>query len=100
MNFSYFGMTNNTSVSMSGNAAFTGVIYAPNAALTLGGGGSNPYDFVGAAIAKTVNMNGHYNFHYDEALAKYGPSKGYVVTTWNEMSPQEVRGLATTVYAQ
>ena len=95
MNFTYYGLTNNTKVEMGGNASFIGVVYAPNADLTLSGGGSSTAaDFTGAGIAKTVLMNGHYNFHYDEALRKYGPSKGYVVTSWNEMSPQEVRGLA------
>lgn len=90
LNFSYYGLTNNTSLSLSGNAAFTGVIYAPNADFTLGGGGNNTYDFVGASITKTATMNGHFNFHYDEALSKFGPMRGYVVTSWNEMSPTEV----------
>ena len=70
---------------------FTGALYTPSADFTLGGGGSTTTDFIGAAIVKTVGMNGHYNFHYDEALSKYGPNKGYVVTSWNEMSPGEVR---------
>lgn len=91
--FYYYGLPSNTGVSMSGNAAFTGVIYAPGADLTLGGGGTNTYDFVGASISKTVTMNGHYNFHYDEALATYGPSRGFVITSWNEMAPQDVASL-------
>ena len=41
-NFVYYGLPTNTSLSMSGNAAFTGAIYAPSAAFTLGGGGSFP----------------------------------------------------------
>jgi hypothetical protein len=94
MNFIYYGLPSNTSLSMSGNTAFTGVIYAPSADFSLGGGGSTDYDFVGASITKTVTMNGHFNFHYDEALSKYGPMRGFVVTSWNEMSPQEVAGLA------
>ncbi|MDB6031711.1 MAG: hypothetical protein JWM16_2049 [Verrucomicrobiales bacterium] len=94
LNFIYYGLPSNTSLSFSGNAAFTGVIYAPNATFTMNGGGSSTYDFVGASITKTVTMNGHFNFHYDEALSKYGPARGFVVTSWNEMSPQEVAGLA------
>lgn len=82
--FMYYGLPSNTSVSFSGNASFTGVIYAPSAALSLGGGGSNTYDFVGASISSTVTMNGHFNFHYDESLANIGPSRGYVVTSWTE----------------
>lgn len=83
--FAYYGLPTNTSVSFSGNAAFTGTIYAPSAALTLGGGGNNTYDFVGSAIASTATMNGHYNFHYDEMLGRTGASRGYVATSWNEL---------------
>lgn len=86
--FQYFGLPSNTSLSFSGNATFVGVIYAPNAAFTLGGGGNNIYDFVGASISDTVKMNGHFNFHYDEALARNGPGRGYVPNSWDEVDPQ------------
>ena len=84
-NFFYYGLPTNTSLSMSGNAAFTGVIYAPSAALTLGGGGSSDYDFVGASITSSVKMNGHYTFHYDENLGNTGPRRGLTITSWNEI---------------
>jgi len=32
-----------------------------------------------------VTMNGHMNFHYDEALKDWGPDLGYVVSDWNEL---------------
>jgi len=93
-NFAYYGLPSNTNLSLSGNAAFTGTIYAPSAAFTMNGGGtSSTNDFTGASITKTVRFNGHYNFHYDEALGKYGPPRGYVVTSWNEMTPGEVNTL-------
>ncbi|MCL4179883.1 MAG: hypothetical protein KJ072_19320 [Verrucomicrobia bacterium] len=85
LNFWYLGLPQNTSLDLSGNAAFTGVIYAPSADFSLGGGGSDTIDFIGASITKTVKMNGHYNFHYDEALAKNGPINAYIVTSWNEL---------------
>jgi hypothetical protein len=84
-NFSYYGLPSNTSISLSGNAAFTGVIYAPNAALTMGGGGSTSYDFVGASVTGSVRLNGHYTFHYDEAVGRNGPAKGCIVTSWREL---------------
>jgi hypothetical protein len=90
LNFIYYGLPSNTSLSFAGNAAFTGAIYAPNADFSLNGGGNNTYDFVGASVTKTATMNGHFNFHYDEALSKFGPMRGYVVTSWNEMTPAEV----------
>ncbi len=83
--FSYFGLPTNTSLSLGGNASFTGAIYAPSAEFHLGGGGSDSYDFAGASVTASVKMNGHFKFHYDEALGKFGPRRGYVVTSWNEM---------------
>jgi hypothetical protein len=88
--FGYWGMKSNTTVSISGNAAFTGTIYAPDAALTMNGGGNNTYDFVGATISNTVKMNGHFQFHYDEALGKIGPRSGYTITSWNEIASSEL----------
>ena len=82
--FYYFGMPQNTSVNFSGNFSFTGVIYAPNADFQIGGGGSDVYDFVGASVTKTVRMNGHYRFHYDENLRNNGMGRGYIATFWKE----------------
>jgi hypothetical protein len=84
-NFFYWGLNSNTSLSLSGNSAFTGVIYAPYADFTLGGGGSTPYDFVGASVTGTVRLNGHYNFHYDESLAGLDINRVPVITSWNEI---------------
>ena len=84
MSFALYGLPTCTSISLGGNAALSGTVYAPQAAFALGGGGNNPYDFVGASVSKTVTMNGHYNFHYDENLAVVGPSRGYVPTSWAE----------------
>jgi len=84
-NFFFWGLNSCTSLSLSGNAAFTGVIYAPYAAFTLGGGGNDPYDFVGASLTDSVSLNGHYNFHYDESLANLNDNGMVVVTSWNEI---------------
>lgn len=83
-NFYYYGLPSNTELKLSGNASFTGAIYAPNAAFTLGGGGNNTYDFVGASVTKSVKMNGHFNFHYDENLARIGSYRGFIPTLWTE----------------
>ena len=71
-NFQYYGLSSNTSVSLSGNRSFVGVIYAPGAALSLSAGGADTYHFVGAAVAKTITVNGHWSFHYDENLLRAG----------------------------
>ena len=85
LHFQYFGLPTNEYISMVGNADFTGVIYAPNAQLKLGGSGKDEYDLVGATVTETVTLNGHMNFHYDEALTDWGPDLGYVVNGWNEI---------------
>ena len=84
-NFFFFGLPSLTSLSFSGNAAFIGAIYAPNADFSLNGGGNNTVDFIGASVSSTVTMNGHMNFHYDENLGRIGPRRLYLITSWNEM---------------
>jgi hypothetical protein len=86
MNFSYYGTTNNTSISFSGNASLTGTIYAPEADVSMGGGGNNTYDVVGSVIGNTVSLNGHFNFHFDENLLAAGPTY-YVANSWRELGP-------------
>jgi hypothetical protein len=84
VNFIFYGTTNLTSVTLSGNSAFIGAIYAPEATLNLNGGG-NSNNLMGSAIVKSASMNGHYDFHYDEALSKFGPPKGFVANSWQEL---------------
>ena len=84
LNFTYYGLASNTSLKMSGNGAFAGSLYAPQAHLQLGGGGNNKLDFIGGAVVNTAFINGHFNFHYDEALARLGPRRWYVPNSWNE----------------
>lgn len=71
--FYYFGLPSNTSIQLAGNGGFVGTIYAPQAAFALGGAGSDLRDSIGASVTKSVKMNGHFNFHYDENLKRLGP---------------------------
>jgi hypothetical protein len=82
-NFQLYGTSNLTSLSLSGNGTFIGTLYAPEAALTLNGGGSSNTDFSGAAVVGSATMHGHFSIHYDEALAKQGGS--YAVARWDEL---------------
>ncbi|HEV2392109.1 MAG TPA: hypothetical protein VG146_07070 [Verrucomicrobiae bacterium] len=83
--FSLYAAPSVTSFSLGGNSGFTGVLVAPNANLSLNGGGSTLTDFYGSLMVNSVTMNGHLNFHYDEALSK-GPANGrYLITAWNEV---------------
>lgn len=83
-NFMYFGLPSNTSVTVGGNSSYVGVIYAPEAVLTLNGGGNNN-GFIGSCIVNSITMNGHYDFHYDQALGRTGPARGYLATSWQEL---------------
>ena len=88
--FAFWGTKTCTSITLNGNAGFTGTIYAPSANFVMNGGGNNTVDFIGASITKTTRLNGHFNFHYDEALQNHGPIRLFVVASWNEMLPAEI----------
>jgi hypothetical protein len=83
--FQYYGLPSNTAFTLSANAAFVGLIYAPQAVFTLGGGGSDTYDFVGASVTKSAKMAGHFNFHFDEASSTYLQLFGYSAISWQEL---------------
>jgi hypothetical protein len=51
----------------------------------MNGAGNSDEDFIGSLMAKSVNMNGHFKFHYDEALGRM-PMKGrFLITSWDEI---------------
>jgi hypothetical protein len=84
-NLGFWGLPTCTDIQFTGNAAITGTIYAPEANIRLGGGGSDTYDIVGSIIGGNVTVNGHFNFHYDEALSHNGPVSGYAANYWKEL---------------
>jgi hypothetical protein len=67
-NMVFFGTINCTLLAYKGNGDFTGTLYFPQADFLLAGGGSGIIDFIGSCVVKTVQANGHYHFHFDEAL--------------------------------
>jgi Tfp pilus assembly protein PilX len=83
--FQMYGLPSLTTINWSGNGSYMGTVYAPEASLNAGGGGSSLYDFQGSIVVNTVNLNGHFSFHYDENLKRNGPPVGFVVTTWREL---------------
>ena len=86
-NFSYWGMPQNTQLTLQGNAEFLGSVYAPQAAAKFGGGGSSGQDFMGASVTASATLAGHFKFHYDESLGAFGPRRGYAIVSWNEVAP-------------
>ena len=67
-------------ISIGGNGAASMVLSAPNADVSLGGGGSGGY-FVGAVKANNINVQGGYPVHYDVQLDRANGSVGEMVTT-------------------
>jgi hypothetical protein len=62
---------------------WVGVIYAPNADVTLYAGG----DLYGASIANNFELKSGGNYHYDRALKNVSPDDEgvrFVLTKWNE----------------
>jgi hypothetical protein len=85
-NLAYYGLPSNTTINLTGNGAFYGTIYAPQADLNLKGSGKTAVeDFTGAAITKTTTMTGNFNFHYDESLIGLTTLGGYDAASWQEM---------------
>jgi len=69
-----YGLSTCTSISMGGNAGFTGTIYAPSADLLIAPG-RGEHDFQGASISKSVSLGANVRIHYDENLARVGPMR-------------------------
>jgi hypothetical protein len=84
-NLTYLGLPTNTTINFSGNDTFVGTLYAPDAVITLGGGGSQNIDFSGSVIGRTIKINGHFMFHFDEDLLNAGSSRGYHAVSWAEL---------------
>lgn len=78
--------TEPTTVQLAGNAHFAGAIHAPHASLQLAGGGNNGR-FFGAAVLGSIDINGRYQFHFDEAL-RFTPQPlyRYAVSAWQRPS--------------
>lgn len=82
-NLRFFGLPSLTSVSLDGNAEFVGIIYTPEADVSLNGGGSNS-GLIGSLVCNSIKLNGGYQIHYDESLATNGPAI-YVIQSWQEL---------------
>ena len=85
LRFTYYGAPTNTRVDLGGTSAFYGTVYAPYADLNLAGGAL----IYGGIVSKAIRATGGFTLHYDACLAKGGQGR-YIVTTWDEMIPDEV----------
>jgi hypothetical protein len=74
-----------TSFTLNGNGQFTGVLVAPSADIDLNGSGNANEDFCGSLMVNSAKFNGHFSFHYDEALLNSAANGRYLATSWNEV---------------
>jgi hypothetical protein len=69
----------NGAISLGGNGSISAVIIAPNASVSLKGGGKGGY-MLGSIMANNVTMSGGYPLHYDVQLDHAGGTLGRVIT--------------------
>jgi hypothetical protein len=80
-NLSFLGMPNCTLIGINAGANFACSVYAPQADVTINGGG----DGQGAVVANIFRLTGGMRWHYDEGL-KGDPREGrYVAASWTEL---------------
>lgn len=73
----------NQNIKIAGNGVLSAVVYAPNADITLNGGGTNG-NVYGSVIGETITVTGGSQFHYDEALAELDTSSPFTFSEWIE----------------
>ncbi len=79
--------TRNQQLDISGRGALSAVIYAPEAAVGVGGNG----DVLGAIVAREIVFNGNAAFHYDESLRDLGKNAPYRADAWRTIDTAEER---------
>jgi len=79
-NLVFFGLPSCTTISC-GGSNFAGVIYAPQANLSLPGSGSSASHFFGSSVAKTILVMCHVSFHFDENLRRIFPFENPIFTS-------------------
>jgi choice-of-anchor A domain-containing protein len=85
-NFIIYCADSVTDFTLNGNGEFTGVLVAPNADIKMNGGGNSDQDFTGAVMVNSFRMNGHFKFHYHEALGRMGSNGRFLITSWAEVN--------------
>ncbi len=89
-NFQVYGTATSAApqaIGIKGNSHLSGVVYAPNATVTITGTAA----VYGAIVANRVNMNGTGDFHYDEALASLASANIWKVSKWREITTSTER---------
>jgi hypothetical protein len=69
-------------MAFAGSGLFSGVLYAPNASVSIVGNGA----VCGSVVAGDIVLAGNAQFHYDESLAKLGADNPYRISKWKELT--------------
>lgn len=84
-NFQYYGLPGNTNVTLAQTTpSLVGTIYAPNASFTANNDISL-FNFSGTLNVNNLVLSRPFKFHFDESLARNGPRRGFVATSWQEL---------------
>ena len=57
-----------TNVALNAAGAFIGILAAPGAWMSINASGTRVVDVFGTVMARSLTLNGNFNFHYDESL--------------------------------
>ena len=79
--------TTGQTISIAGNGALSGVVYAPNADVTIVGNG----DVCGSVVGNNITLSGNAAFHYDESLADMDSGNPFRVSKWQELTTSTQR---------
>lgn len=80
------GVSAGQDIQIAGNGQLSAAVYAPNADVTLNGGGTDGA-VLGGVVALTATITGGNAFHFDEALRGIIEGDGrYTVSSWLEMT--------------
>lgn len=90
----YGTSTGSQSIDIGGGASFNGVIYAPNAHITVHG---DPQVY-GSIVGNEITVVGNAEFHYDEALGNFGGNNPFGIVKWLELTDQTARTTAFAIY--
>jgi hypothetical protein len=90
---SYYGLPAQTSFQVTDSPILVGTFYAPSAQAQF----QKNTILCGAGIFNDMQFQHSFQFHFDESL--HNSNQGYfIVTSWNEMTPQQVAHLPNGVY--
>ncbi len=90
--------TASQNISIAGNGILSAVVYAPNAAISMKGGGNSGV-VAGAFVGNTIALTGNDAFHYDESLANFVSGQPYGITKWRELITASDRSLYASTFS-